>query len=280
MMQLLPPSPAHLSLLSELFCTTDNGDNTNNCYHNELKFRETNPATKQLLPSLAARPELATPSFALRSASSTNPRAIRYQQPNPHQHHYNQDVLEDEEESPAPRSIVFREQPSHANPVRRCTRRRSPPQKILKTSNSFAVPARQLDERDENGNLAPSDGSLTCFSYRTMEQEYEQDTLRMLERIQKSRSFEKGNQQSNYNNEEGDVNGNGYDNANDHHDYNYEVVTMANDTSRDDHNSSFYIGDDDDDSDVDDFGFDGDTESSQGEPPLFEQEQEIFELDL
>jgi len=47
------------------------------------------------------------------------------------------------------------------------------------------------EERDENGNPVPTCEPLTCFSYRTMEKEYEKDTMRMLERIQKSRSFEK-----------------------------------------------------------------------------------------
>jgi len=79
--------------------------------------------------------------------------------------------------------------------TRRTGRRQSPPQKIDRSpirNQETIEDALGEERRDEAGH---NDDSMMsghhCFSYRTMEKEYEKASLRMLERIRKSRSFEK-----------------------------------------------------------------------------------------
>ena len=82
---------------------------------------------------------------------------------------------------------------------RKMTRPKSPSQKIPRnhSSRSIDIPSSSNSsnhneyEMDENGHPKPDMTGHTCFSYRTMQKQYEKDTQRMLERIQKSRSFER-----------------------------------------------------------------------------------------
>uniref|UniRef100_A0A7S0TB35 Uncharacterized protein n=1 Tax=Pseudo-nitzschia delicatissima TaxID=44447 RepID=A0A7S0TB35_9STRA len=95
---------------------------------------------------------------------------------------------------PVSRPQHQREQ-EQVHPVsRKTTRPKSPSQKIPRnhSSRSIDIPsANQYEyEMDENGHPKPDMTGHTCFSYRTMQKQYEKDTQRMLERIQKSRSFE------------------------------------------------------------------------------------------
>jgi len=149
--QIPSPSTAHHSLLSEFFAPNNSTS-------------EDDEKDSQLLNQLQHQQlEFATPTFALRAQPSPfEERTIQRSGP------------ENNERTSRNARKVTR---------RGVTRRRSPSQKI--------DVLKKEEERDENGNPVPTCGPLTCFSYRTMEQEYEKDTLRMLERIQKSRSFEK-----------------------------------------------------------------------------------------
>ena len=126
---------------------------------------------------------------------------------------------------------------------------------------------------DENGNYwIPSSFTPleTCYSYKTMEKEYEKDTLRMLERIQTSRAKE---QESERDHKEMNTNTN--------------TNTNTNDTPRDRHETDFfYIGDDHDEGNFASPRFAGWVDNNNGNgngndaPSLFEEDEQIFELDL
>jgi len=156
--QIPSPSTAHHSLLSEFFAPnnpTSEDDEKDSQLLNQLQHHQL---------------EFATPTFALRAQPSPfEERTIQRSGP------------ENNERTSRNERKVTR---------RGVTRRRSPSQKIH-SNPSNDVLLKKEEERDENGNRIPTCGPLASFSYRTMEQEYEKDTMRMLERIQKSRSFEK-----------------------------------------------------------------------------------------
>lgn len=152
-------------------------------------------------------------------------------------------------------------------------RRRSPSQKIL---SSGASRPREERDCDENGNpQLPSSGSVpaTCFSYRTMEKEYELDTLRMLERIEKSRSFERSTSHGHEHEEPRSASFSNLQDISNEYDCDANVNV---------HGSDFYIGDDEDFQGVDE-SFSLAPEENlyiDEEPPVFEEEEEIFEIDL
>ncbi len=115
----------------------------------------------------------------LEGHSSSLPIRLQVLQPQNHHHHQQQEeqLLETPKKMP---------------------RRKSPSQKIPRnhTHSARAIPSHSNRcETDENGDPKIMIGPLTCFSYRTYEKQYEKDTQRMLERIQKSRSFEHQKQQ-------------------------------------------------------------------------------------
>ena len=161
---------------------------------------------------------------------------------------------------------------NEANPPRKMARTKSPSQKIPRSNHNqienerHNVPSeQQLFETDENGN------PKICFSYRTMEKQYEKDTLRMLERIQKSRSFELQQQQQQPNN-------NQY--LSERSTSLKEFATNTHETSEDYHlhyDTGFYIGDDSYENDYNDHYHQDEIQDNQDQ---FEEEQEIFELDL
>ena len=161
---------------------------------------------------------------------------------------------------------------NEANPPRKMARTKSPSQKIPRSNHNQhenenqTVPSeQQLFETDENGN------PKICFSYRTMEKQYEKDTLRMLERIQKSRSFELQQQQQQPKN-------NQY--ISQRSTSLKEFATTSHETSEDYHlhyDTGFYIGDDSYENDYNDHYHQDQLQDNQDQ---FEEEQEIFELDL
>mmetsp|Transcript_2064 Transcript_2064/g.5455 ORF Transcript_2064/g.5455 Transcript_2064/m.5455 type:complete len:218 (+) Transcript_2064:548-1201(+) len=138
----------------------------------------------------------------------------------------------------------------------------------------------------------PTSGPITCFSYRTMEKEYEKDTLRMLERIRRSRSFDRKDP----------VATRSYRPWNSCHLPDGSTTPAAAADDDDDSSSSssdgggFYIGDDSLDATTTDGGFGWCDHGSGSEPPSLtllgscgnfdddvisdDGEEEIFELDL
>lgn len=188
MMQIPPPSN---SLLSAMF-SKDAANNARGELRGDTKFSSSSnnkkeqhysqdqqlQQTQQLhitLPSPRSRSELTDPSFAgspplsLPPTAISSSRRVRYDP-----------------------SIPLKE---HQRPsgVRRTGRRRSPPQKILRNTESNHdqenLSQREAEEeRDEAGNNS-STTSIGCFSYRT--KNYEKASQEMLERMQKSWSFEK-----------------------------------------------------------------------------------------
>ncbi len=158
---------------------------------------------------------------------------------------------------------------------RKMARTKSPSQKIPRSNHSPienehpTIPSdQQLFETDENGN------PKICFSYRTMQKQYEKDTLRMLERIQKSRSFELQQQLNNNNNDHNQSISQRSSSLK-------EFATPNHETSQDYHHhydSGFYIGDESEENDYNDhYHHDHDNQDLLEED---EEEEEIFELDL
>lgn len=154
---------------------------------------------------------------------------------------------------------------------RKMARTKSPSQKIPRnnlhpTQNQNIPSDQQLFETDENGN------PKICFSYRTMEKQYEKDTLRMLERIQKSRSFEQQQGDRNNNNPSMDQRSSSLT----------EFGAANHETCQyyqPHYDSGFYIGDDSCENDYSDYS-DHYQDQLEDEQDLFEEQEEIFELDL
>lgn len=272
-MQIPPPSHSQFSLLSELFSPSSI---TNNEGHKD---------SGKVSPSMDVDPtKQKGSSFALRPSSSLagDPGAaktIRYQKQG--QGGGALPVLRLQPQLQLQVKQQAQAEPNYRTPQKKMARRRSPSQKILRNPYNSSQQHPCRDERDENGNPQlplPSSGPLTCFSYRTMEKEYEKDTQRMLERIQKSRSFErKGGRSPGQEEEEvGAIRGHS---GNDAFGFNDE---NENDYHLQDGDSGFYI----DDNEEEETGGHGcvagglTTRTIGDTLSLFEEEEEIFELDL
>jgi len=168
------------------------------------------------------------------------------------------------------------------------SRRKSPSQKIPRNHSDRAIPSHSNQyETDENGNPKIASGPLTCFSYRTMEKQYEKDTQRMLERIQKSRSFEQQQKQQSRQ-QEGTFRTN-EDGSAQRSVSLKDLSSIQNDVSRNlYYDGGFYIGDEGDDyhqhNDYDNSYIDHDDyqhlDHQHQQEQHFEEQEEIFELDL
>jgi len=167
---------------------------------------------------------------------------------------------------------------------RKMARTKSPSQKIPRSNHNpidmnknehptIHIPSDQhLFETDENGN------PKICFSYRTMQKQYEKDTLRMLERIQKSRSFELQQQQQ----QQQQPPNNNHQSICQRSSSLTEFATTNHETSQDyqlHYDSGFYIGDE---NDCNDHYHHDRVHDNQDwlEEEEDEEEEEIFELDL
>jgi len=168
MMQIPPPSNSLLSAMFSNDATTnasgEGGDTSGSQKYNSSHSSEKRPS------ELAGEPPLALP-----TASS---RRVRYDPSVP---------------------LKENQQPSS---VRRTDRPRSPPQKIQRTATTIPSDDNNKDQenlrrhslRDEDLRVEAESGTNHdsiggCFSYRT--KDYEKASLQMLERMRKSRSFEK-----------------------------------------------------------------------------------------
>lgn len=175
--------PTSMSLLSEMFRSnaaihpSDASGESSSSGGERNERKQTLPATRNrsaVPPSPLERGELLSdPSVAKPRSGS---RTVRYHP-----------------------SVSPRGQP--VSSARRTGRRKSPPQKIRRASDAeddLSSASSRSSSRaggdDDEIEIEPrsiASGPITCFSFRTMEKEYEKDTQRMLERIEKSRSFER-----------------------------------------------------------------------------------------